>query len=404
VPKEFTITLAVASDLHCHDDAKATPVESYLLAGALRNPVGQHPVQSLIELLKGKALKANALICPGDLSNRICSKGMMQAWDHLREIGRELKCQQLLTTLGNHDVDCLKKHDADSFKIPQSLHPDFPILIDSEKDCFWSRGFYFSLDSSCGADFVVLNTVVTHNNEPSAKRGTFEHHHIEGLRAALAQRKMDIYDKMDVPHRIAVMHHHPIIHSFVDHGSGDVLQFGDQILSVLAEYGFHLVIHGHRHFPRITRHNSGGVEQMIFAAGSFSAYLQKLSSVTRNLFHIISLTTQSSGLPLTGQIRSWEYNYGLGWRPSTAQSASLPHLAGFKVPVQNIDLNRLCHQCDIAPGEQLRAEEILAAFPELQMMLPAELTLVQSELLKLGYKLIISPTGSIEVCGRISSM
>jgi len=97
MPQDFTITVAVAGDLHCHADADNISKESFLLAGALRKPVGKHPVQSLIELINDKSLKADVLICPGDLSNRICSKGMMQAWDHLKEIERELECKGLLS-------------------------------------------------------------------------------------------------------------------------------------------------------------------------------------------------------------------------------------------------------------------------------------------------------------------
>lgn len=403
MPQKFTLTIAVASDLHCHAEKDKVPRDSFLLAGARRHPAGKHPIQALVDLIRAHGLRADFIVCPGDLSNKICSSGMSQAWEHLREIQREMKSPHLLTTIGNHDVDSRKDHGPDPFEIPKSLHPEFPLPHGAEKDRFWSRGFYFQLDETVGADFVVLNTVIAHTDEATAKRGTFESIQISDLRDALSHRKSTIYDIKSVPHRAAVLHHHPLVHSNLTFGSPDVLQFGDQILRVLGEFGFNIVIHGHRHDPRITRVSINGVEQLVLAAGAFSAYLKELSSNTRNLFHILTLTADVGQWPAKGNLQTWEYNHGFGWRQSTTQSAAIPHEVGFMLPEQRPDfLDELCFQCDASPGAQLRDDELLAAFPQLKYMLPMELKNIAGSLLGRGYKLVVSPIGLVERCGKIS--
>src|SRR4051794_17273041 len=104
MPEDFTITVAVAGDIHFHAPR----------SGAAR-------------IDQENSLRADVLVCPGDLANRVCSVGMMQAWDHLKEIERKLECQQLLTTLGNHDVDSRKEH---STLVYVGLSPqDVPVKI-----------------------------------------------------------------------------------------------------------------------------------------------------------------------------------------------------------------------------------------------------------------------------------
>jgi len=394
------LRLAIISDMHCHADNNNNPRESFLLAGARRLPVGKHPVQSLISLIKEQKLTADVLVCPGDLTNKICQAGMVQAWDHLREIKQQLNSHLLLTTIGNHDVDSRKDHGQDPFEIPKNLHVDFPLPDGPSKDSFWSRGFCFVYDEKLKIDFVILNTVVAHHDEKSAARGTFEHSHLDAMNNILQQREKDLYKVREVKYRVAIMHHHPTLHSRIDYSSSDVLQIGDQILRLLAKYGFQLILHGHRHDPRITRMVTDGTDQLVFAAGAFSAYLKELASVTRNLFHLVTVSNNQAGT-LKGTVSNWEFNFGCGWTPSTFQSAALPYYVGFSLPRMLPDLNGLCKSCDSATGGQLRNNEVIQACPELENQLPEELTIIQNKLLKLGYKLTIKPTGEIEALGRI---
>jgi len=278
--------------------------KSWLIAGASRKPPMHHPVQALISLIREGPISADVVVCPGDLANRISRVGMMQSWDHLCELKRELKSTLLITTLGNHDVDCLKNHNPDPFHIPRNLVDTFPAPSDAALQDFWSKGFYF-VDGPSGSQFLVLNTVIAHHDEATAKRGTFDHDHISRLDESFTEQLETVSAMPPYRHRIAVMHHHPLLHSSTRFSSSDVIEFGDQLLSVLNKHGFSFIVHGHRHEPRITRLSPALNEQFVLASGSFSAFLKELSTSTRNLFHIVRLRKEASGKGIHQACKVW---------------------------------------------------------------------------------------------------
>ena len=394
---KWDISLAIVSDLHCHDETFA-PRESWLIAGASRKPPMHHPVQALISLIREGPISADVVVCPGDLANRISRVGMMQSWDHLCELKRELKSTLLITTLGNHDVDCLKKHNPDPFHIPRNLVDPFPAPSDAALQDFWSKGFYV-VDGPSGSQFLVLNTVVAHHDEATAKRGTFDHDRIDRLDKNLSERLETVSAVSPYRHRIAVMHHHPLLHSSTRFSSSDVLEFGDQLLSVLNKHGFYFIVHGHRHEPRITRLSPALNEQFVLASGSFSAFLTELSMSTRNLFHIVRLRKETSGERLIGEILTWEFNKGVGWRDSTRVSAALPHIARFCSPRPHIPISEIDKACRSSSGSILRSTELNAKFPELGLLLPDELAALCDQLSKSGIKLVLAADGTPDYLG-----
>lgn len=222
---KWDISLAIVSDLHCHEES-FVPQESWLIAGASRKPAGNHPIQALISLIRSAPISADVVVCPGDLANRVSRAGMIQSWDHLQELKRELKSALLVTTLGNHDVDCHKTHSADPFHIPRNLHETFPAPSSEDLENFWAKGFYL-VDGPRESEFLVLNTVISHNDAATAKRGTFDQDRIMRLDEILADRGSKEGIK-SARHRVVVMHHHPLLHSSTRFGSSDVLEFGDR--------------------------------------------------------------------------------------------------------------------------------------------------------------------------------
>ncbi|HEY6976416.1 MAG TPA: hypothetical protein VH396_09000, partial [Chitinophagaceae bacterium] len=70
------IDIAIVSDLHCHHSQQFTKddkrqVHSYLHSDLLRLPANEHPVQSLLHLINEKTIKAEYLLCPGDVTNQV---------------------------------------------------------------------------------------------------------------------------------------------------------------------------------------------------------------------------------------------------------------------------------------------------------------------------------------------
>lgn len=390
--------IAVVSDLHCCA-SQENQQPSFLIAGSKRTPVNQHLVQSLLAHIQRHSLTADVVICPGDLAHQVCPKGIIQSWDHLGEIQRELQSPLLLTTIGNHDVDSRKRNGPDPFDLPKTMHPFFPRPEPCDRDMFWNRGFYHATIPG-KASFIVLNTVIGHQDYASAERGTFGANNIEGL-ADFLKTTYPSGRNGSPSLRVAVMHHHPIVHSTAHYGSSETLEFGDQILDVLGNYGFSFVVHGHRHEPRISRHKSQGQEQLIFASGAFSAQLGTLASRTKNLFHLVDIGADEITRAICGRIRTWEFTVGCGWEEAAEKSARIPYESAITCPQTLVDVEEIIRLCDQAPGGVLRTPEMQMLCPQLLLLLPSELNGYKDSLRLRGYKLVRDEEGNIVQIGKV---
>lgn len=121
-----SVTIAIASDLHCHSLTSENQA-SFLVADSLRTPSGKHPVEALAELIDQESLSAELLLCPGDITDKVCIQGLNSGWDFLKEIRDDLRADFLVATLGNHDVDSRSVHSADPFQVCRGFRPrEFP--------------------------------------------------------------------------------------------------------------------------------------------------------------------------------------------------------------------------------------------------------------------------------------
>lgn len=354
-PNHVSVRLAVMSDLHCRP---AGPISDSLLAvGGLRLPPEQHPVQALVDIIRSKGWKADALLVPGDLTNKAAQEGLSQGWDFALEVGRELGAV-VIAVLGNHDVDSKRlQPQRDAFYIARNLHPDFPFRGEQQRQSFFSDGFCI-IDLAEHVQIVLVNTVIDHDNEETAKRGSFDMARIAKMRGVLRER-------LHTPLRMAMMHHHPILHTGSYLSSADVIPTGDALLSALRESGCKLVLHGHKHITRLT--TVDGVT--VFAAGSFSALLMQFSSVTGNTFHLIDVSQDWEGV-----IRTWVFQLGRGWHPSNSEYTGFPHAAGFGCTQSTSELaKRLVSVFNGKVTEsRVRHSDIIAAVPTLRYVTPVQ--------------------------------
>jgi hypothetical protein len=83
-----------------------------------------------------------------------------------------------------------------------------------------------------------------------AHRGEVDFQHIMDVDRALASFPPE---KLASAIRIALIHHHPILYpSLADPKTGyDAVLNSGELLHVLRKYGFHLLLHGHKHLPHI---------------------------------------------------------------------------------------------------------------------------------------------------------
>ena len=382
------LTVAVMSDLHCR---LATDThDSFLVVGAPRRPPASHPIQALISLIRDVPLHADALLIPGDLTNKSRTEGLALAWEFALEIGRELRVHMVVPTLGNHDIDSQKLRDENPIADVLRLHPDFPFSAADAVNEYLGQGCCV-LTLNDDSQVVVLNTIIDHHDEQSAKHGTFGVARIEALKAAAG--------RMTAPIKLALMHHHPLLHSPPFLKDTDVIPTGDAVRGVLRDAGCRLIIHGHKHQARL-RCEDGMV---VFAAGSFSAILGEFGTAMGNLFHIIDIETQPSvDFPIRGTVRTWEFQLSTGWVTASHKYSGFPCVTGFgRTKTLDKILADLEQFAQGRPKDLLFDEEdVLQVAPELKYLNPSEYLDLKRELLRRNMKFLDQDEGYFNL-GRI---
>jgi hypothetical protein len=401
--KSTTNTFAIMSDLHCHLFEESDPVTqkmirpdfSFLKVGALRRPSTHHPIQALIDLIHEQKMTAKALLIPGDLANQASQEGLDYAWESALEVGRELGTRHVIPVLGNHDLDTHKVRGMRTPTYgPQFLRPGFPFANAALCQQFLSEGFcILSIDAE--VEIILVNTVIDYSDVAVAKRGSFPMERVENLRQTLGPLPRPRV-------RIAMMHHHPILHSAKFLNEHDVIETGDQLLRALRELGCGLVIHGHKHEPRLTQMKVPAGNIAVFAAGSFSAMLGQIFSVARNLFHLVRIEyVDSPDVILRGYITSWEWAKGSGW----VKALLFPHIIGFG---RQVNLEAIIEQLrTLATSKRIRRSfdhaEILGAAPDLAYSSDDDIAHISRELLEKDRLKFANPGGVFEL-GKLNRM
>lgn len=174
------VSLAVMSDLHCHPEKALTVSETFLYSDMRAIPVNQNPIESLLNLIGSEKISAEALLVPGDLTNRHNQAGIGAAWDYSSRVQKALKAKHLIGTVGNHDVDSYSAPPSpDIFSLAKNFRTNFPYL--NKKTCtdFWGKGFCFV--ETAHFNILVLNSVALHSNPDEAKRGAIVDSGLESL-------------------------------------------------------------------------------------------------------------------------------------------------------------------------------------------------------------------------------
>ncbi|MCE2399130.1 MAG: metallophosphoesterase [Gemmatimonadetes bacterium] len=363
------LRLLVLSDPHVQGELpdSSSHRESWWAAGEIAKHRDEDPVDSMLEMVAKESVAAQAIIVPGDVCHKASETGFKVGWERLRLLAYELGNVPLIGTMGNHDC-ASKERSSDPFSFARRL-PQFPVRNPSEIEEFWTKGSTItSIDKAWSV--IVINSAMHHYTEHEARAGTFDAAAI----LALEQRLQCFKGKV----QMAVLHHHPIVHSNRLADSSEVLPTGDDLLDVLGSNGVKWVIHGHRHEPRFRRGPKHDL--VVFAAGSFSIALRELSPITRNLLHFVKLELE--GDLLRGEVRSWEFNRGYGWSRASTKSARIPHVARFASPRPSLDTltNAVEASTKAKTPQWLSWKQAVKAHPELLNLTPDELDEVTERL------------------------
>ena len=366
------IGVAIASDLHAHALDSETP--SYLDVRYPATLANQHPIEGLKKLIKEERLRADLLLSPGDLGHQASREGIQYAWKELHCLGELLGAKIVTATAGNHDIDSRYKGDDHAPEhVLKGLLPQFPFPEDTLSDRYWGRA-YAILDRE-DYRLLVLNSSAYHGNTPAEQN----HGRIDRQTLYDIEKDLKLRGKKQV--NILLCHHHPQQHSELDLGETDYMRHGQLLLNLLGSghFGNWIVIHGHKHHPKIFYAAGGASAPVVFSAGSLASKLfVPAQSVSRNQFYLMLIEPdQSPLLGIAGTVRAWDWAHGTGWIPSS-NGSGLPADFGFGA---RLTAGALSSQIQpFLNAGPLTWETLLAHLPLLRYILPTDMVLLEEEL------------------------
>jgi len=131
-----------------------------------------------------------------------------------------------------------------------------------------------------GNKFIIAEInccIYVEKDTVDSSRGQVDFDSIRKLREELEKLKVEQPDFDDYI-KIAIIHHHVVLlPSFIEAGRGvDSIMNSGYLLELLSEYGFHLILHGHKHYPHIFSYepvplwseSSNRIPQVVISGGS----------------------------------------------------------------------------------------------------------------------------------------
>lgn len=354
----MTIRLLVLSDMHVVGKEGGTI--SRISIETPEMPPETNPVESIKVFLENYHNEIDYLINLGDVSDKSEKACWFYGIRLLREIQLSKGIRNLIHVVGNHDVICKGDiPEGDNFFLPKHTK-DYPVIDNQVRNEFWSKDYcIYALDNLL---LLIVNTEVHLKDETCLNNAP------KISETKIREIEHDLQQYKDYKGaKIALMHHHIIMHSdkYGNYTSNDVLEKGDTLLDVLDNNGFKMVIHGHKHLPRIMNYK----DVVVFASGSFSS-LENLQMINAdNLFHIIQLDIDDN--TINGFIETYRYVHNQGWMAVSDPYALFIHHVGLGIQK---DMKELADEIiakykqRLDRGVQIHVDEYKNDFPGIQYL------------------------------------
>jgi len=340
------IKIAVMSDLHIGLAARAKDLcpEPPTTARKERNRYNSKTEnnyrQNFIQFVKRENIRSDYLVLPGDLTNKATPREVRLASEFIIQAAEALNVphNKIIFAPGNHDVDwtVFDPNDDTGVKWEQRYshigHNNFhfrTLVNQGEGDIFSSPHFI----SWCFDDLLaVAYNSASHDTpipEDVAHHGLADPIHLDAIRHFL-----DNIGPPDERIRLFLVHHHLLDFCSPIPKTPDfsLMTNAENLLAILHEYGFDLLIHGHKHHPRFETHSTLTYPHLpILCSGSFSVEIDtQWAGTIDNQFHLVTVNGRSGPENrITGKVISWTNNHCRGWIPSDEATSGIHHIIPF---------------------------------------------------------------------------
>lgn len=321
----------------------------------------------------------DALCITGDVSDRAHPAEFMRANEVISKIVSFLNIEKsrVFYVPGNHDVSWAIKpwlswedHRYDPLFAPTSFTQWLPA---ASFGGYEQPPFFSAWESD---DLLVVGVNSAAYDVP--KPGDGIHY---GLVKEETVREIDAYcerlNRSEHQVRVCLLHHHPILYSDPRPDVADVSAAvnAENLRKILSKHRFDLVVHGHKHWPRIGTHLIANQWPLsILGAGSFSALPDpQWTGETANQFHVIEVSGRddenghSPGLAY-GHVETWAYQINGVWAPGNAR-VGLRASEGYGSVVSPAVVERMVQKALAeAQGEGVPCDwdRLVATFPNLR--------------------------------------
>jgi hypothetical protein len=367
--------MAILSDLHARlRDERATGLRTW--ARPDRTEPRDNPLEGLAAYVRDHALRAQLLLCPGDLCDQADWDALPYAWERVRAVAAELGADVVAATVGNHDIDSRRHHGDDIAAGPRDRLRGYPVAIASKAVEYW--GCRVTTIEDADWRVILLNSSLM---RPLAS-GERDVGMIDDEALAAVGRVLALPSKAV---NVLLCHHHPMPWPRFDTSDRSHMDRGAELVELLDDNdGQWMVIHGHRHQPHLEYLSGGSDAPVRLACGSVGARLSgTLGAQVNNQMHLVEFHVEEAavlGLPIAGRILSHTWRPPTGWEPASPRDG-LPHVCGFGYRQAAGPLaERLVRY---ARGElklALEYVDMMAAAPAVPYLLPGDMVKLKTAL------------------------
>jgi hypothetical protein len=363
---------------------------------------GYDPISKFLDLITQRGLRADYVLCPGDITDKANPVAFREGWRRLREIKEALGARHLISSTGNHEVDSRvvdpthDKHGNAELELDPvgllQLTDDYPSTLwngNDRKWVYWGRGYEFIRDGSML--FLLVNSSHFH---PTTRPNEFERGRIGAASlAALRSEIQTVVADPDLKGFVALLHHPPVSHESLDFKLGRTEMFnGSGLIDVLTESGrTWVVVHGHKHHGRMVLAQGSGYQPVVMSAASAGANLSNSEHGLHARLQAYIVELELPGNPAVEGARGTVEAYSWieqQWIEATSSTKGIPHGTGFASPP--IDLRVLAKGMKehMAANSMLFAKwaELVVAIPELRNLMPGQLVQLRTIAEALGAK------------------
>lgn len=149
-----------------------------------------------------------------------------------------------------------------------------------------------------GVTVLTLNSVIyVEKDSPEEQRGHIDNEQLARVNELLSRNEELVRNNI----RIAVLHHHPVLIPHLVEASRqyDAVVNSGRLLTILHKYGFHLIVHGHKHWPCTftcdTRHayDSAYIRPIVVASGGSVGSKELKRGYDANCYNWVSVKWNS---------------------------------------------------------------------------------------------------------------